>query len=69
VKDETYICEACKIWQKKRNKLDIENPSLMDFEDIIIPKEVNILHLIDIIPLMLYMESLMNKLPKIALSQ
>lgn len=63
VKDESYICEACKEWQKVRNKLNLEEPKLIDFEELVIPKEVYILHLIDILPYLVYLEGLMQKLP------
>lgn len=68
VKDDTYVCEACKVWSTRRNKIDLENPKLLNFEDLVIPKEVYILHLIDLLPLLLYIETIVKKLPTIPLT-
>lgn len=68
VKDDTYVCEACKIWSARRNKIDLDNPKLLNFEDLVIPKEVYILHLIDLLPLLLYIETIVKKLPTIPLT-
>lgn len=68
VKDESYICDSCKAWQRQRNNMDLENPKLLDLDQLI-PKDITILHLIDFLPILIYMEVLMQHLPKIALTQ
>lgn len=67
LKDVQYVCEACKIWAGKRAKISIDDPVLLSFEDLVIPKEVYILHLIDLLPIMLYVEAIYAKLPTMPL--
>ncbi|CAD8181170.1 unnamed protein product [Paramecium octaurelia] len=69
VKDDSYICEACKGWSAKRTKIDLEDPKLLNFEDLVVPKSVYILHLIDLLPLLLYIEAIMKRLPSIPLDE
>lgn len=49
-------------------KIDLEDPKLLNFEELVVPKGVYILHLIDILPILLYIEALMKRLPIIPLT-
>lgn len=41
----------------------------MDYEDLIIPKDIYKIHLLDLLPLYLYLEAIMRKLPRLLLNE
>ncbi|CAK81540.1 unnamed protein product (macronuclear) [Paramecium tetraurelia] len=69
IKQDSYVCESCKRWSSRRYKIDLDDPILLSLEDLVIPKEILKIHLLDVLPLLLYMEAIMRKLPRLPLTQ
>ncbi|CAD8086779.1 unnamed protein product [Paramecium sonneborni] len=69
IKEESYVCEACKRWSIKRCKIDIDDPQLLSLEDLLIPNDIYKVHLLDLLPILLYMEAIMRRLQRLPLSK
>ncbi|CAD8092065.1 unnamed protein product [Paramecium sonneborni] len=69
IKEESYVCEACKRWTIQRCKIDIDDPHLLSLEDLLIPQDIYKVHLLDFIPILLYLEAIMRRLPRLLLSK
>ncbi|CAD8070745.1 unnamed protein product [Paramecium primaurelia] len=69
IKQDYYLCEGCKKWNNRRQQIDLDNPILLNLEDLIIPKEIYKIYLLDVLPILLYMEAIMRRLPRLILTQ